>query len=100
MAKRMFWVSLLLLLGLSIPAAASPCTDQCWADYDACVGPGCSSYWHCAACDEARDNCLNACPSSAFTSVPEFAISPVGAPATSANGCFLSSPPQAAPPAK
>lgn len=62
MAKKMFWVILLLLIGRSIPAAADACTDQCWLDYDACVGPGCSSYWHCAACDEARDSCFNSCP--------------------------------------
>ncbi len=58
---------LILLVSIALAAVPSPlaadaaCEAQCWEEYDACVGPGCASYWHCAECDERRDQCFAAC---------------------------------------
>jgi hypothetical protein len=87
MTKSRWVFAVLFVLASQVSLADQACIDQCWADYDACVGPGCSSYWHCEQCDAQRDSCLNYCASCPTTR--EYTTSTItGTQATGRNGCY------------
>lgn len=81
---RLFWATLLLFVGYTIPAVAVTCEQQCWLDYDNC---SCGDYWSCAACDEARDNCLNYCASHPCPATRDYSTTTLLSAQQTGNGC-------------
>ncbi len=64
--------------------ADQACEDQCWLTWDSCY---CGDYWSCAACDDQRDQCLQAC--ALCPSTRDYSTTTVLSRSyTNRNGCF------------